>query len=69
MSKQRILPLELSDTAAKTGGRKWAIYGVLAVVVLLVIAYIDGGEEPIRPIEQQIALPQAGGNSINSGEE
>ena len=33
---------------------------VLAVlfVVLLVAALVDGGEEPLRPIEQAIELPE-----------
>jgi hypothetical protein len=40
-------------------GRK--VGGVLAVlfVVLLVAALVDGGEEPLRPIEQAIELPEA----------
>ena len=28
------------------------------VIVLLVLAWIDGGQEPLHPIEQEIALPR-----------
>lgn len=31
----------------------------LAVVALLVIAWIDGGEEPLRPIVQEIEVPES----------
>ena len=35
--------------------------GALAVVfvALLVAALVDGGEEPLRPIEQAVELPEA----------
>lgn len=41
------------------GGRK--VGGVLAVlfVALLIAALIDGGEEPLHPIEQTIDVPEA----------
>ena len=31
----------------------------LLVVALLVYAWIDGGEEPLRPISQPVAVPEA----------
>ena len=68
MSQQRILPLEPERPLTLTKGRKWIAYAVIAVAVLLIAAYIDGGEEPIRPIEQQISLPATGAASLNSGE-
>ena len=37
--------------------RRAPIYAVAAVLLLLVIAYVDGGEEPLRPIVQQIEAP------------
>ena len=39
--------------------RRWPLYAVAGVLGLLVIAYIDGGEEPLHPITQPIALPAA----------
>jgi len=68
MSKQRILPLEPESSLGQAKGRKWVVYAVIAVAAVLIVAYIDGGEEPIRPIEQQISLPSAGAASLNSGE-
>ncbi|MDG5748589.1 hypothetical protein P8Q88_10405 [Qipengyuania sp. XHP0207] len=37
------------------------IMGVVATIigVLLVVAWIDGGQEPLHPIEQEIATPGA----------
>lgn len=41
-----------------TGARtKWIAGGVVALV--LVYAWIDGGEEPLRPIAEPVAVPEA----------
>ena len=37
------------------------IYAALGVSFVLVAAYLDGGEEPIRPIEQEVAVSQTQG--------
>ena len=29
----------------------------LGLLAILVLAYIDGGEEPIRPISQAVSIP------------
>ncbi|WP_162627669.1 hypothetical protein [Erythrobacter sp. KY5] len=39
--------------------RRVPIYAVIGVLVLLGVAYVDGGEEPIHPISQPIASPLA----------
>jgi hypothetical protein len=31
---------------------------VLVVAGLLVLAWVDGGEEPLRPIAEDVALPE-----------
>ncbi|MFV0645184.1 MAG: hypothetical protein ACK5NN_11905 [Sphingomonadaceae bacterium] len=31
---------------------------LLLVLVILAYAWIDGGEEPLRPIEEKVALPE-----------
>ncbi|MHA7818081.1 MAG: hypothetical protein ACX930_00360 [Erythrobacter sp.] len=41
--------------------KRWPYYAVAAVLFLLALAWFDGGEESIRPIEQPIALPSGGG--------
>ena len=35
----------------------WTV--AIALLAVLVIAWIDGGEEPLRPIETSIAVPGA----------
>jgi hypothetical protein len=42
-----------------TGTRMKWIAGALAALVLA-YAWIDGGEEPLRPIAEPVALPEAG---------
>lgn len=40
--------------------RRWPLYLGLTVIAVLLIAYFDAGEEPIRPITEPIALPSGG---------
>lgn len=54
----------MSDDAKTIGApssprTKWtfALYGAGAVLVILSLAYIDGGEEPLHPIVQTVSLP------------
>lgn len=42
--------------------RRTAVYAGAALVAVLVLAWIDGGEEPLRPIVQYIASPVAEGD-------
>ena len=39
-------------------GRRIAGVVVALIVALLVYAWIDGGEEPLRPISEPVALPE-----------
>lgn len=41
-------------------GKRWPYYTVAALLVVLAVAWFDGGEESLRPIEQPVALPGAG---------
>ncbi|MEM6828071.1 MAG: hypothetical protein AAF553_09015 [Pseudomonadota bacterium] len=36
------------------------LIGLIAAVLVLVVAWIDGGEEPIHRIETSVAVPVAG---------
>lgn len=46
------------SSPSKPGWRARApYYGAIAVLAILVFAYIDGGEEPIRPISQPVEVP------------
>lgn len=43
--------------------RRWPVYAAAAVVGVLAIAWIDGGEEPIRPIVQPVDYPAGEGGA------
>ena len=43
--------------------RRAAIYAGLALLVVLALAWVDAGEEPLRPIVQHIASPLAEGDA------
>ena len=69
MSEYSSKPLRSSLEASRSNPksrsvpkRRWMVYGGVALLAVLVIAWIDGGEEAIRPIEQPVALPTADGN-------
>lgn len=38
--------------------RRIALGGLALVLAVLAYAWIDGGEEPVRPITQSIAVPE-----------
>ena len=42
---------------AMSGKKAGGIFAV-AIVVLIVAALIDGGEEPLHPIDQELDLPE-----------
>ena len=43
--------------APKRAGLRYAFYAVLGAVGLVALAYFDAGEEPLRPIVQQVEVP------------
>lgn len=45
---------------AKAGGARKAVWAALGLAVLLVLAWFEGGEEPLHPITQDVALPENG---------
>ncbi|MEM7779925.1 MAG: hypothetical protein AAF697_05980 [Pseudomonadota bacterium] len=64
MSKQTsgtFTPMRSGSNWREIGVGRWPIYAGLAVLGLLVLAYVDAGEEPLRPIVQPVALE--GGNA------
>lgn len=54
---RQILSREPARNARGLRGR--VIAGVFVLLALLAVAWIDGGEEPLHPIAQEIALPGA----------
>lgn len=54
-------PFQRPRAPLKKGGgfsRRWQIAAVV-VAAILALAWFDGGEEPIRPITQDVTLPEA----------
>lgn len=47
----------MADKGGRSG-RKPVIALVLVTLVVVGLAWYDGGEEPLRPIVQQIAVPE-----------
>jgi hypothetical protein len=39
-------------------GRRWLLVVGGGAVVLLALAWFDGGEEPLHPIAQDVAVPE-----------
>ncbi len=41
------------------GGRRWKWYLIAVIIAVIVLAWVDGGEEPLHPIVQEIDVPEA----------
>jgi hypothetical protein len=56
----RLSPTALQEAAPppRLAVRAWWPVAVLVVAGLLVLAWVDGGEEPLRPIAEDVALPE-----------
>lgn len=48
----------LSAPTAKP--RRWPLVAGAVLVVVLILAWFDGGEEPVHPIAQPVAVPEQG---------
>lgn len=50
------------DQSPSSGSRvehlrgRWPVYAALVAAAIVILAYIDGGEEPIHPIVQSVSL-------------
>ena len=60
LRRSRLVQSGLLDAPVPTrsGGRRWPLVLGVVVAVLLALAWFDGGEEPLHPIVQDIALPR-----------
>lgn len=45
-------------SAPAPAARRWPWLAGAAAVLLVVLAWYDGGEEPLRPIAEDVALPE-----------
>ncbi|WP_143704550.1 hypothetical protein [Porphyrobacter sp. TH134] len=55
----RLSPSGLEETPLPRP-RRWPLIAGVAATVLLVLAWFDGGEEPLHPIAETVALPGQG---------
>jgi hypothetical protein len=55
--RQRLSPTGL-EQAPIPRARRWPWVAGAATVILLALAWFDGGEEPLHPIAEEIALPE-----------
>lgn len=39
------------------GRRHFLVIGLILLLIVIIIAYLDGGEEPVRPIKQAVTVP------------
>lgn len=56
----RLSPTALQEAAPppRRAARSWLPVAALAIAGLLALAWIDGGEKPLRPIAEDVALPE-----------
>lgn len=55
--KVRVQTPSVPNSANRAPMWRYAFYVVGAVLAVLTLAYIDGGEEPLHPIVQSSTLP------------
>lgn len=50
--------LTIAPVEAPRARRRWPLFAALAVAALLVLAWAEGGESPLRPIAEPVQLPE-----------
>ena len=59
LRRTRLVQSDLLDAPAPTrpGGRRWPLALAGLAAAMLALAWFDGGEEPLHPIAQDVAVP------------
>ncbi|WP_017665201.1 hypothetical protein [Porphyrobacter sp. AAP82] len=58
--QERLTPGGFERSPLKRGAGRWPWLAGFAVSGLLALAWFDGGEKALRPIAQDVALPEQG---------
>ncbi|UYV14589.1 hypothetical protein [Porphyrobacter sp. ULC335] len=59
LRRQRLSPSGLQEAPAPRT-RRWPWVAGVVAVLLLALAWFEGGEEPLHPIAEDVALPEQG---------
>lgn len=63
MAKQRpsrLSPTGLQEAPERARPRRWPIVVIAVLAAGLALAWMDGGEEPLHPIAQDVSLSEQG---------
>lgn len=63
MAKQRpsrLSPTGLQEAPVRAQPRRWPIIAIAVVASVLALAWMDGGEEPLHPIAEDVLLSEQG---------
>ncbi|MCM0000750.1 MAG: hypothetical protein NBV68_15335 [Erythrobacter sp.] len=58
LRQERLTPGGFEQSPARRG-RRWPWVAGLAALCLVALAWFDGGEEPLRPIAEDVTLPES----------
>ncbi|MBA4009686.1 MAG: hypothetical protein C0486_12995 [Erythrobacter sp.] len=59
LRQERLTPGGFEQAPAQRG-RRWPWVAGLGALALALVAWFDGGEEPLHPIAEEVTLPQQG---------
>ncbi|MBA4766028.1 MAG: hypothetical protein H2049_00140 [Porphyrobacter sp.] len=60
LRQERLTPGGFEQAPPERGWRRWPWVAGLAVLGLAGLAWFDGGEESLRPIAEEVSLPEQG---------
>lgn len=58
LRQERLTPGGFEQAPPKRGARRWPWVAALAALALIGLAWFDGGEESLRPIAEDVSLPE-----------
>lgn len=64
MRQERLTPGGFERATPRRASRRWPWLVGLAVLGAALLAWFDGGEEPLHPIAQDVTLPDQGNGQV-----